>query len=85
MTFTASQRDLIDEAARAAARSAIRELLLAIPQIVEEALQEGREPVLELLEGVASAQVSAAGNYAATLKSELTAARKKNGRRADRS
>jgi hypothetical protein len=95
MSFTASRRELIDEVAAAAARAAAQELLLAIPQVLEDALQavrpgpdgearQGNTQLLELLEGMASAQVSAAGTYAATLKSELAAARK-NGRRADRS
>lgn len=81
MSFTASERVLIDEVAAAAARAAARELLGAIPQIVECAMQEaeGQEPVLELLEEVVNAQVRAAGNYAATFKSEIAAARKKNG------
>lgn len=80
MSFTASERILIDEIVTAAARAALQELRLAIPQIVEEAMQEARQgnaQALELLEGLASAQVSAAGSQAATLKSEIAAARKK--------
>jgi hypothetical protein len=75
MSFTPSEQALIEEAARAAARAARQELLQAIPQIVEDALQQERGPVLELLERIALSQVSAAGTYAATLKSELRQAR----------
>lgn len=83
MSFTTSERVIIDEVAHQAARAAVRDVLVDIQRVVAAALREadrGNTQVLELLEGLANAQVSAAGSMASTLKSEIAAARKKNGK-----
>lgn len=82
MSFTTSERIVIDEAAAAAAKAVWRDVVPDIQRIVQAAICEaaaGNTKILELLEGVANAQVSAAGTYAATIKQEIAAARKKSG------
>ncbi len=80
MAFTTSERIIIDEAAYAASRAAVKDVMTDITRIVENALAKattGDDRIMKLLDVIANAQVSAAGSYAATLKAELAAARRK--------
>ncbi len=84
MAFTTSERIIINEQAYAAARAVVKDVTKDIKSIVENAMKkatDGDGQILKLLETIADAQVHAAGNYAATLKSELAAARQNSGKK----
>jgi hypothetical protein len=80
MTLTTSERIIVDQAAYAAAKAVVKDVLTDITRIVENAVEKastGDDRIVKLLDVIANAQVSAAGSYAATLKAELAAARRK--------